>query len=337
MSFLTKTMTKELQSIPFDVAYRLFMDAADMAEQTLEAENTQRYDAFIADLERNWSDTHESPFEGNFSDQHPYKKHPDSARVRNKAGSTAIISEFIPRYKLDTILQTWVMPQIVAWLTHKPFQRAEILTVEGKISGRKMAQHIFDFNSEWDLGLYQLLMLDSRSSYISSQYKGEGRTYCSLVPLIPYAFKLNQSIKYSEWDRDTIKFVVNDSLCKAMLCEIPEMTREEILEARTQGLTYKTGSKAGTQRSPLSTFKLYDTTGTKLHKVPELAQTMIAQIWCAHPSNRTKYMILDPENWDAIPAPLISTDIFGNNPSSGISGGFPKPKSSGDNPDFPWL
>jgi hypothetical protein len=122
-----------------------------------------------------------------------------------------------------------------------------------------------------------------------------------------------------------------------MLCEVPEMTREEILQARTQGLTYKTGSKAGTQRSPLSTFKLYDTTGTKLHKVPELAQTMIAQIWCAHPSNRTKYMVLDPENWDAIPAPLISSDIFGSKPSNDISGGFPKRKSSGDNPDFPWL
>jgi hypothetical protein len=72
--------------------------------------------------------------------------------------------------------------------------------------------------------------------------------------------------------------------------------------------------------------------------VPELAQTMIAQIWCAHPSNRTKYMVLDPKNWDAIPAPLISSDIFGSGTGGNISsGGLPKRKSSGDNPDFPWL
>lgn len=336
MSFLTRTTTKELKSIPFDVAYRMFMDAADMAEQTLEAENAERYDEFIAQLERNWSDTHEAPYEGNFSEQYPYKKHPEAATVRNKAGSAAIIKDFIPRYKLDTIMQTWVMPQIITWLTHKPIRMTEVMTAEGKINGRKIAQQIFDFESEWDLGLYQFLMLDSRSSYISSQYKGEGRTYCSLVPLIPYAFKLNQNIKYSEWDHDTIKYVVNENLCQAMLCKVPELTREEILEARTQGLTYKTGSKAGTQRNALSTFKLYDTTGTKLHKMPELAQTMIAQIWCAHPSNRTKYMILDPENWDSIPAPLISTDIFSGN-SNSVSSNLPKRKSSGDNPDFPWL
>lgn len=337
MSFLTRTTTKELKSIPFDVAYRMFMDAADMAEQTLEAENSERYEEFIADLERQWSDTHEAPFEGNFSDQYPYKKHPDSAKIRNKAGSSSIITDFIPRYKLETIMQTWVMPQIISWLTHKPVLMGEVTTAEGKINGRKMAAQIFDFSSEWDLGLYQFLLLDSRSSWISSQYKGEGRAYCSLVPLIPFAFKLNQNIKYSQWDRDTIKFVVNDSLCKAMLCEVPDMTREEILQAREQGLTYKTGTKAGTQRNPLSTFKLYDTTGTKLHKVPELAQTMIAQIWCAHPSNRTKYMILDPQSWDSIPPPLISTDIFKPPSGGGGLGGLNRPKSSGDNPDFPWL
>lgn len=332
MSFLTRTTTRELKTIPFDVGYKMFMDAADMAEQTIEAENSERYDQFIAQLEQNWSDTHEAPFEGNFSDQYPYKKHPGIAEARNKAGMRALIQDFVPRYKLDTIMQTWVMPQIISWLTHKPIKIVEMLTESGKISGRKMAAAIFDFGSEWDLGLYQFLMLDSRSSWIGSQYKGEGRTYCSLVPLIPYAYKLNKNIKYSEWDRETIKLVVNDSLCKAMLCEVPEISRDEILKAREQGLTYKTGDKKGTQRSPLSTFKLYDTTGTKLHGLPELAQTMIAQIWCAHPSNRTKYMILDPRSWDSIPAPLISSDIFKSEDSA-----KPQFKSKGENPDFPWL
>lgn len=331
MSFLTRTTTKELHTIPFDVGYRMFVDAADMAEQTLEAENQERYDNYIQQLEQQWSDTHEAPYEGNFSDQYPYKKHPKIADARTKAGMRALVEDFIPRYKLDTIMQTWVMPQIVAWLTHKPLNLAEVMTAEGKISGRKMAQHIFDFSNEWDLGLYQFLLLDSRSSYISGQYKGEGRTYCSLVPLILYAFKLNKNIKYSEWDRDTLHFVVNDSLRKAMLCEIPEMTREEIIAARDQGLTFKSGDKKGTQRNPISTYKLYDTTGTKLHGLPELAQTMITQIWCAHPSNRTKYMVLDPKAWDSIPVPLITTDIFKSPSSNNFT------KKSDPNPDFPWL
>lgn len=334
MSFLTRTTTKELKTIPFDVCYRMFVDAADMAEQTLEAENEQRYNDWISQLEQQWTDTHEAPFEGNFEDQYPYHKHPDREKVRDKAGFKAIIEEFIPRYKLDTIMQTWVMPQIIAWLTHKPLNIAEVMTPEGKINGRKVAQHIFDFENEWDLGLYQFLMLDSRSPYLSSQYKGEGRTYCSLVPLILYAFKQNKNIKYSEWDANTLRSVVNKSLADAMLCEVPEMTRDEILEARDQGLIFKTGLKAGTSRNPVSTYKLYDTRGTKLHDLPELAQSMIAQIWCAHPSNRTKYMVLDPKNWDNIPAPLISSDIL--NPLASVSKHAPfKPK--GDNPTMPWL
>lgn len=332
MSFITKTITKELRSIPFDAAYAMYMDAAHMAEQTLDAENQERYDAFIEQKEREYSDANEAPFEGNFSDEYPYQRHPDTNKVRTKAGQTALVKEFIPRYRLETTMQTWVMPQVIAWLTHKPIRMEEMRNESGKISGQKIANAIFDFGSEWDLGLYQFLMLDSRSAWISSQYKGEGRTYCSLVPLILYAFKLHKNIKYSEWDRDTLHLVVNDSLCKAMLCELPEITREEILLAREQGLTFKTGTKAGTIRNSLSTFKLYDTTGTKLHKVPELAQTMLAQIWCAHPQNRTKYMVLDPKSWDSIPVPLITTDIF----KSTTTSSFPKKKPD-DGAVLPWL
>ena len=52
MSFLTRTTTKQLHTIPFDVGYRMFVDAADMAEQTLEAENQERYDNYIQQLEQ---------------------------------------------------------------------------------------------------------------------------------------------------------------------------------------------------------------------------------------------------------------------------------------------
>lgn len=329
MSFLAKTITRELKSIPFDQCNRLYNDAADLAEATLEAENRQKYEQYIQRLEQEWSDLHEAPYEGNFSDEVPYQPHPDLAKVRRRAGFEAIAEEFIPRYKLDTIAQTWVMPQIISYISRKPVILAEVLepsqedvdnteatantpaTVKGKISGIKMLDHIFDRNSEWDLGLYRFLMMDQRSKYLQTQYKGEGKQFCSLVPLILYAFKLNHGIKYMQWSRRTLSYVVNDALCQAMLCEVPkDLTREEILEAREQGLIYKSGSKAGTSRNPETTYKLYDTKGTRLHGLPELAKTMLAQIWCAHPKNRTKYMVLDPTNWDYIPAPLISEDIF---------------------------
>ena len=334
--YTTRTTTKDLQSIPFDVCYQIYKDAADIAAETAEAENLQKYEEYIQRLEHNYALQNEAPYEGNFSDEVPYQSVPNLAEIRRKAGQAAIISDFIPRYKLDTIMQAWVMPQIISWLTHKPLNMESISTsgnvLQFRVDGLKVLDYCFDRTSKWDLGLYQFLMLDSRSSWLKSQYKPEGRAYCSLVPLIPYAFKLNKGIPYHQWDRDTLKWVVNHSLCEAMLCEVPEgLTRDEILEARDQGLMYKTGAKAGQSRNPISTYKLYDTTGTRLYGLPELAQTMLAQIWCAHPENRTKYMVLDPENWDKIPTPLVSQHIFKAEPS------FTKPAPKKSNPDMPWL
>ncbi len=317
MGFITKTISRELKSIPFDICNRIYSDAADVAEQTLEAQNLENYNKYISKLEEDWSNTHEAPYEGNFSDEVPYMPHPDRLKVRKRAGYKAIIEEFIPRYKLDTIMQAWVMSQVITYISRKPFRLNEMLDPKsGHISGLKMLDHIFDRSNDWDIGLYRFLMLDQRSSYLQTQYKGEGKLYCSLVPLILYAFKLNHGVKYSQWARDSLHYVVNESLCEAMLCEVPEdITREDILEAREQGLKYNSGAKVGELRNPVSTYKLYNTVGTKLHGLPELAKTMIAQIWCAHPQNRSKYMVLDPRNWDSIPSPLIHEDIFNSKPS----------------------
>ena len=95
-----------------------------------------------------------------------------------------------------------------------------------------------------------------------------------------------------------------------MLCEVPEVTREELLDIREMGLVFKTGQKAGTTRNPATTYRLTGINSTKIGGLPELAQTMLSQIWCAHPTNRTKYMVLDPHNWDQIPTPLVSEQLF---------------------------
>jgi hypothetical protein len=95
-----------------------------------------------------------------------------------------------------------------------------------------------------------------------------------------------------------------------MLCDPPQISREELLEIREMGLVYRTGVKAGDPRNPATTYKLYGVQSTAVGGLPELAQTMLTQIWCAHPVNRTKFMVLDPHNWDNIPAPLVSENIF---------------------------
>ncbi len=42
-------------------------------------------------------------------------------------------------------------------------------------------------------------------------------------------------------------------------------------------------------------------------------------------------MVLDPENWDRIPTPLVSQHIFKAEPA------FTKPAPKKSNPDMPWL
>lgn len=308
--YKTRTMTRDLESIPFDRAFRLCEDAAQLAVATQQAVLDQQFQDEVERLERAWTASHEAPSEVSFADQVSTPTL-DLPHIRRRARQRAIAEEFIPQYKLETILQEYIMPQILTRLANRhPGSLAEVSTAEGKIDGKKMLNKIFDFTREWDRGLYYFLMLDQRSAYLKTQYKGEAKKYCALVPLILYAFKLYHNIPYTAWDRETLHFVVNDSLCQAMLCSVPEVSREDLLEIREAGLLYKNGVKQGESRNPVTTYKLYGVTDSVIGDLPEMAQTMLVQIWCAHPVNRTKYMVLNPEDWDTIPAPLVAEQLF---------------------------
>jgi hypothetical protein len=318
-------INKQLKTIPFDKLYEVYEDAATAAVNGLDQYYEDQYQTQIQQLEQKYSSNSEAPSEVGFGDQVDRPQY-DRAEAKRKAGQKAAVDIWMPRYKLGSLLIS-VMPQIMAHLANKPFRRAEIVTAEGRIDGTKMLKSAFDFSSEWERGLYIFLMLDSRSAYLPSQYKGEGTQFCSLVPLIPYAFKLHHKIPYSSWDRSTLKWVVNVSLREAML-HTGTYTREELLFARDLGLIYQSGPKRGESRNPQSTFKLWSTKGGCLQGVPHLAQVMLTQIWCAHPSSRTPYMVLDPNNWDNMPAPLITENIFMSTNKAA--------QSIDDSNDLPW-
>lgn len=288
--YKTRTITKDLKSVPFDVAYQLCEDAQDIAVSTAKASvHSARPDDWEGSVRRSLV---------------------DEAEIKTKARQIVLGEEFIPRYKLESILADSVMPQIMQYLTRNVnSQWLKEATVEGQISPKKVLNKIFDFNNSWDRGLYYFLMLDSRSCYLKQQYKGSAKQYCALVPLIMYPFKLNHSISYNSWSRDGLNLIVNPSLYKAMTCEVPELTTEELLEIREEGLMIKSGAKAGEMRDSKTTYKLYGSLG-KLHDLPNLAVSMLTQTWCAHPSNRSKYMILDPRDWDSVPAPLVTNNLF---------------------------
>jgi hypothetical protein len=319
-------VNKQLKTIPFDKLYEIYEDAAQSAVIGMKQHYEDLRLQELERMERAYTSSHEAPSEVSFGDLVDTQDF-DHKEVRRKAGQKAAADIWIPRYKLNSLLIS-VMPQALAHIANKPFRMEEVVTAEGQIDGLKILKHAFDFNNTWERGLYIFLMLDNRGTYLPSQYKGEGVQYCALVPLIMYAYKLHHKIPYSKWDRNNLDWVVNNSLLTAMLHE-GNYTREDILAARELGLVYQNGPNAGKMRNPQSNFKLWATKEGCLHKVPHLAQVMYTQIWCAHPSNRTPYMVLDPKNWDIMPAPLITTDIF--KPAVSVS------KSQDTYPDLPWL
>lgn len=203
---------------------------------------------------------------------------------------------------------SWIYPQLLALLSEMKLNKEN-----GIINGTKFWMDNIDIASDWWKGLVRFIKIDPRGLTLNeTQYKDPGRQYCSLVPIVLAAHKLYNDIPYNSWDRNTLHSVVNKSLADAMLWtyDFEPYTTNQLLEIRAEGLTIKSGKKSGNINSPETSFKLYGVEDDNFKDIPGLAQVMLTQIWCAHPSNRTKYMVLNPLDWDNIPQPLLSCDIF---------------------------
>lgn len=304
----TRTINSNLDSIPWDEAARVYRDAADTAEaNTLEAAQSayntswqqRKHDALkIAGI-----DETEASYEGDLGIEYnpPQLTALQKRKIRAKAGNAALAEYFVKPYHI----RSWgikILDQIVA-----EFSRHKInaLGSNGTISGLQYLQDNLDPKSQRDIGIYKFLMMDSRSDYLDKMGSGESKKYCTLVPLILYAHKLYNNVDYSQWERESLHYVVNEALCEAMLTETPQLSQERLLELRNIGLL-----QAGKPRSPMSTYSLYRLGDTELSECGTLVKIMLCQTWAAHPQNRTKYMILDPLNWDKMPVPLVDSNVF---------------------------
>jgi hypothetical protein len=141
--------------------------------------------------------------------------------------------------------------------------------------------------------------------------------YGTLTPLVLMGLKRMQNIQYQSWRMlPNLEYVLEARLLEALDLGIDDLEicgnlgSDRLLELRDQGLMQRTGQKAGQLKKPESTWSLTGMAGTEIAHLPKLTQTMLTQIWLAHPSLRTPYMILDPNNWDNLPNPLLTPDIF---------------------------
>jgi len=304
----TRTITSNIDTIPWDECNKIWLEAANQAEQNaLEAlhaladrqHNRLRRDALrLAGI-----DETEASYEGDLGIEAPTPHLDGEARkeIRRKSGNEAVREYFIKPYQL----KGWgpkLLDQILAkYSTHK----LNSLGSEGTISGMEYLRQNIDPQDPHQMGIYRFLMLDTRSDYLEKMGSGDNKKYCTLVPLILYAHKLYNDVPYSRWERETLEYVVNPALCEAMLTEVPELSHERILELREIGLM-----QAGTRRNPQTTYSLYRLGETELGNANALVKIMVCQTWAAHPTNRTKYMVLDPMNWDSMPPPLLDANIF---------------------------
>ena len=201
---------------------------------------------------------------------------------------------------------SWMLPQIVAY-----YAGWQPVLESGKINPMQTAKR--NISTPWEIGLWRVSTQLKRGSLVKMQSRPEYANYSALVPLILCGQKKYNGVPYSQWDLQEACPVVDEALLEAMLWrddDVYGLGSERVLEIRIQGLTIKSGAKMGQVQKPTSQWCLKGIKDTEYASVPALAATMLSQIWVAHPTLRSEYMILDPYNWDRMPPPLVTTEIF---------------------------
>lgn len=203
----------------------------------------------------------------------------------------------------------WLLPQMVAYFGTWTLVR----TAEGQIDILATLKQNVGTDPK-ALALWKLTRLP-RSAILDLQAKNPD--YGQLTPLIMLGLRRMQNIHYSEWQGlPKLEYILEPKLYEAVVLgyedreAIRSLGSDRILELREQGLLNKAGAKAGTLKPADSTWALTGVQSTEIGHLPKLTQTILTQIWLAHPTKRTPYMILDFDNWDEMPAPLVTGEIF---------------------------
>lgn len=315
--FLAK---QDLKSVPFHILHEKSVLAKEAVEYNLVALEKAHHVSLIARKEKEWADTHESPFEGNFEEFYPFNE-PDPSVVAAAVRKAQLdaVKEQVEILGLKT-KASWLLPQVTSYIAKMRLPEGE------KIDPLEFLKINFAVD-DWHKGLYLYCTVAQRGMIVPNQTTPEFKNYSALVPLLMMPFKKFNDVPYSRWSKLNLNLLVDPSLYEAMTCEqVINLDSTRILEIRNQGLLVNSGKAAGTSRNAVTYHNLYKIQDTEIGELPWLAQVMITQIWAAHPTNRTNLMILDWLNWDAVPTPLID-----------VTAGIPTPKNNAiSSSALPW-
>lgn len=252
-------------------------------------------------------------------------------RLREEA-----IQDVLPKWiEREAISQklSWLPQQMMAY-----FGSWDAVKVNGVYSPLLTARrNTQERNDRFGLGAL-LLAKAKRGDIFKGAPKGSQQYKSPINPLVPIVlagFKRYQDIPYEAWNKAELKALVDDDIAQLVGCKVPSLPNSEIIALRNKALTPNSGPRAGKCNNPATTAALYHLQETSIGHLPKLAKHMVLQTWAAHPQNRDKYAILDPENWDRVPEPLVDgTDLFLPPESQ------PRPKfpaSTSAHADMPWL
>ena len=204
-------------------------------------------------------------------------------------------------------LHTWLLPQLVAW-----FGNWTLVYNGEQIDGLATIKH--NCPDPKSRAFYMLSRI-KRSLLIATQTKNP--EYATFTPLIMMGQKRMKGLDYESWKNSSgLQYILEPRLFDAMILDHKDLEicsslgSDRLREIQVQGLTTKSGKTAGSMKPAKSTWSLTGIQDTEIGHFPKLTQTIITQCWLAHPELRTPYMILDLENWDNMPKPLMSNEIF---------------------------
>lgn len=295
----------DISAIPFDDLGRQYNELVSSFNQrvaqakekyTLERQETYR---------RQYNAVNEAPYEGDFSeiDIEGYVRAKLPSIDSLGSDRNALFEAFATKYQLKKHAK-WLLPQLLSTLASD----VALVYKDDQIDIKRLVTDQVR-PSPTLTGMWLLCRHPTRSTFLDKQTVGDNKYYCSLVPLFMAAFKKYKNVPYSKWNRADISGVVEPQLATCMLTtEVPKIKVEELLRIRDESLTPKSGAKAGIKGNPSTTYSVYPPAGTEYASMPMLLRIMLFQTWCAHPSNRNEYMILDPLDWDNTPEELITTD-----------------------------
>lgn len=221
-------------------------------------------------------------------------------------------------------LHTWLLPQLVAWYGNWTlvYTTEDQSTHNESTHNESTHTHVIDCLATVKANCpdpksraFYMLSRIKRSLLLATQTKSPD--YATLTPLIMMGQKRMQGIDYETWRNSSgLQYMLEPRLFSAVVLGSEDLETcgslgsSRLLEIQKQGLTTKSGKTAGSIKPARSTWSLSGIQDTEIGHLPKLTQTILTQCWLAHPELRTPYMILDLQDWDRMPQPLTTNDIF---------------------------